>query len=46
MQKTALDEIMPQVYAELHRVAAAYMRNERDGHTLQRQRWSMKLIFD
>ena len=35
MQKSTLDEILPEVYADLHRLAAAYMSNERDGHTLQ-----------
>jgi RNA polymerase sigma factor (TIGR02999 family) len=31
----ALDELVPLVYAELHRVAANYMRSERPGHTLR-----------
>ena len=31
----ALDEILPAVYAELRRVAAAYLRRERPGQTLQ-----------
>ncbi len=31
----ALDELMPLVYAELRRMAARHMRQERDGHTLQ-----------
>jgi RNA polymerase sigma factor (TIGR02999 family) len=31
----ALDELMPLVYDELHRLAAHYMRGERPGHTLQ-----------
>ncbi|MBK7707692.1 MAG: sigma-70 family RNA polymerase sigma factor [Acidobacteria bacterium] len=31
----ALDELMPLVYAELHRKASKYLRNERQGHTLQ-----------
>jgi RNA polymerase sigma factor (TIGR02999 family) len=31
----ALDELMPIVYAELHRQAASYLRRERVGHTLQ-----------
>jgi RNA polymerase sigma-70 factor (ECF subfamily) len=35
MGKSTLDEILPEVYADLHRLAANYMRNERDGHTLQ-----------
>lgn len=31
----ALDELLPLVYDELHRLAAHYMRGERPGHTLQ-----------
>ena len=31
----AMDELMPVVYAELHRVAAAYMRGERADHTFR-----------
>jgi len=31
----ARDELMPLVYAELHRRAAAYLRRERPDHTLQ-----------
>lgn len=31
----AAEDLLPLVYAELHRIAAAYMRRERDGHTLQ-----------
>ena len=31
----ALDELMPLVYDELHRLAAHYLRGERPGHTLQ-----------
>lgn len=31
----SLDTLMPAIYAELHRVAAAFMSNERNGHTLQ-----------
>ncbi len=31
----SLDAVMPLVYDELHRLAAAYMRRERNGHTLQ-----------
>jgi RNA polymerase sigma factor (TIGR02999 family) len=30
-----LDDILPEVYAELRRVAAAYLRRERPGQTLQ-----------
>jgi RNA polymerase sigma factor (TIGR02999 family) len=32
---TAMDELMSLVYAELHRVAAAYMRSERPDHTFR-----------
>ena len=32
---TALDRVMPFVYAELRRLAGFYLRNERNGHTLQ-----------
>jgi RNA polymerase sigma-70 factor (ECF subfamily) len=31
----ALDEVMPQVYETLHRIAQKYMRQENRGHTLQ-----------
>ncbi len=34
-KKLSLDAVLPQVYEELHRLAASYMRNEREGHTLQ-----------
>lgn len=33
--KAALDELMPLIYAELHKIAASYMRSERADHTLQ-----------
>src|SRR5438270_11122047 len=33
--KAALDRLMPIVYRELRRVAAAHLRRERPGHTLQ-----------
>lgn len=33
--KDALDRLMPLVYEELRRMADYYMRNERQGHTLQ-----------
>ncbi len=33
--QSALDELAPLVYAELRKVAAAYLRRERPGHTLQ-----------
>ena len=32
---SAADELLPLVYAELHRIAEAYMRRERPDHTLQ-----------
>jgi RNA polymerase sigma factor (TIGR02999 family) len=31
----ALEELIPLVYEELHRMAERYLRNERPGHTLQ-----------
>ena len=31
----ALEQLVPLVYAELHRLARGYMRGERQGHTLQ-----------
>jgi RNA polymerase sigma-70 factor, ECF subfamily len=34
-RQAALDELMPLVYAELHRQAAQYLRRERSNHTLQ-----------
>src|SRR5262245_2863535 len=33
--RAALDALMPVVYAELRRIAEAYLRRERSGHTLQ-----------
>lgn len=33
--REALDEMLPLVYGELHRLAAAYLGGERAGHTLQ-----------
>ncbi len=33
--REALGELMPLVYAELHRLAASYMRGERAGHTFR-----------
>jgi RNA polymerase sigma factor (TIGR02999 family) len=33
--RTALDELLPIIYAELRRVAARQLRNERSDHTLQ-----------
>jgi RNA polymerase sigma factor (TIGR02999 family) len=33
--RSALDRLMPVVYEELRRTAAAYMQRERTGHTLQ-----------
>ncbi|HEV2134084.1 MAG TPA: sigma-70 family RNA polymerase sigma factor [Terracidiphilus sp.] len=32
---TAAEQLLPLVYKELHRIAAAYMRRERQEHTLQ-----------
>ncbi len=34
-KRSSLDAVLPQVYDELHRLAASYMRHEREGHTLQ-----------
>ena len=34
-EEEARDELMPLVYSELHRLAAAYLRRERAEHTLQ-----------
>jgi RNA polymerase sigma factor (TIGR02999 family) len=34
-RRDALDVLMPLVYADLHRVAAGYMRRENEGHALQ-----------
>ena len=34
-RQAALDEMLPLVYGELHRLAARHMRGERPGHTLQ-----------
>src|SRR6266705_6059026 len=34
-EQTALEKLMPLVYAELHRLAKRYMRREHAGHTLQ-----------
>lgn len=36
MDKQALVEMMPEVYEELRRLAASYLRRERPEHTLQR----------
>ena len=33
--QAALDDLLPLVYAELHRIAQRYMRHENPGHTLQ-----------
>jgi RNA polymerase sigma-70 factor (ECF subfamily) len=33
--RAALDELVPIVYAELHKIAAGYLRQERPNHTLQ-----------
>lgn len=34
-RQSAMDELMPIVYDELHRIAAGFMRRENSGHTLQ-----------
>jgi RNA polymerase sigma-70 factor, ECF subfamily len=34
-ERTALDELMPIMYGELHRVARAFMSRQQSGHTLQ-----------
>lgn len=34
-KRTSLDAVMPQIYDELHRLAASYMSCERSEHTLQ-----------
>lgn len=34
-KREAMDALLPLVYDELHRLAAAYMRRERPGHTIQ-----------
>lgn len=34
-ERRALDDLLPMVYAELRRVAARQLRQERDGHSLQ-----------
>jgi RNA polymerase sigma-70 factor (ECF subfamily) len=34
-EQAALDELMPLVYVELRRIAQAFMRRQRPGHTLQ-----------
>ncbi len=33
--QSALDQLMPLVYGELHRIAHRYLRRERADHTLQ-----------
>lgn len=33
--KTALNDLIPLVYSELHKIAGGHLRNERPGHTLQ-----------
>jgi len=33
--KAAVDQLIPVIYDELHRLAARYMRHEKTGHTLQ-----------
>ena len=33
--RTALDQLVPMVYSELHQIAEGYVRSERPAHTLQ-----------
>lgn len=33
--RAVMDELLPLVYGELYRIAAAYLRSQRPGHTLQ-----------
>ncbi len=33
--RRSVEEVLPEIYGELRRLAAAYLRNERAGHTLQ-----------
>ncbi len=33
--QAALDQLVPLIYQELHRIAGGYLRNERPGHTIQ-----------
>ena len=33
--KSALDQLLPLIYTQLHQLASRYMRRERPGHTLQ-----------
>jgi len=33
--QAALNELLPIVYGELHKLASSYLRNERPNHTLQ-----------
>jgi len=33
--RSAVDELVPKLYAELRRMASAYLRHEKPGHTLQ-----------
>ena len=40
----ALDDLTPLVYQELRRLAASYLRKERQGHTLQPTASSMRPI--
>src|SRR5262252_9221598 len=34
-RQRAVNQLMPVVYQEMHRLAASYLRRERSGHTLQ-----------
>ena len=35
VDRSALDRLVPLVYAELHRMAASYLKRENPDHTLQ-----------
>ena len=35
LSESALSDLVPSMYADLHRLAARHLRNERAGHTLQ-----------
>ena len=37
-RQDALDSLLPQIYAELRRLASSYLRRERPDHTLQADR--------
>lgn len=43
--QAALDELTPLVYDKLRRLAASYLRREREGHTLQDKDWKSRAHF-